>query len=153
MSIAARITAGSSDNQQRRLPLLWETTAFCCVYWGGWCSSLLKKRVANSPFWKRCKVKSWGVVYEYCRIAVFLSDYSWSFTRTISSTAKHHKRDRSRDEMTLVIRHLRIEIWTSLHEIPIKSEGVFFGITKSQFLTPLFISSASLYISSVAMSK
>ena len=28
--------------------------------------------------------------------------------------------------MTLVIRHLRIEIWTSLHEIPIKSEGVFF---------------------------
>ena len=25
--------AGSSDNQQRRrLPLLWETTAFCCVY-------------------------------------------------------------------------------------------------------------------------
>ena len=27
--------------------------------------------------------------------------------------------------MTLVIRHLRIEIWTSLHEIPIKSEGVF----------------------------
>ena len=31
--IADRITAGSSDNQQRRwLPLLWETAAFCCVY-------------------------------------------------------------------------------------------------------------------------
>ena len=29
--IADRITAGSSDNQQRRwLPFLWETTAFCC---------------------------------------------------------------------------------------------------------------------------
>lgn len=52
-----------------------------------------------------------------------------------------------------LLRHLRIEIWTSLHEILIKSEGVFFGIPKSQFLTPLFISSASLYISGVAMSK
>ena len=47
-----------------------------------------------------------------------------------------------------LLRHLRVEIRTSLHEIPIKSEGVFFGITKSQFLTPLFISSASLYIGS-----
>ena len=62
MGIAARITAGSSDNQQRRrLPLLWETIAFCCVYWGGWCSSLLKNQAANIPFWKWCKVKSWGV--------------------------------------------------------------------------------------------
>ena len=52
-----------------------------------------------------------------------------------------------------LLRHHRVDIRTSLHEIPIKSEGVFFGITKSQFLTPLFISSASLYISSVAMSK
>ena len=25
------------------------------------CSSLLKKRAANIPFWKRCKVKSWGL--------------------------------------------------------------------------------------------
>ena len=32
VEIADRITAGSSDNQQRRwFPLLWETTAFCCV--------------------------------------------------------------------------------------------------------------------------
>ena len=34
-----------------------------------------------------------------------------------------------------------------------KAKVSFFGITKSQFLTPLFISSASLYISNVAMSK
>ena len=31
------------------------------VHWRGWCSSLLKNRPANIPFWKRCKVKSWGL--------------------------------------------------------------------------------------------
>ena len=31
------------------------------VYWKGWCSSLLKNRAANIPFWKWCKVKSWGL--------------------------------------------------------------------------------------------
>ena len=30
-----------------------------------------------------------------------------------------------------LLRHPRVEIRTSLHEIPIKSEGVFFGIKKS----------------------
>ena len=31
------------------------------VHWKGWCSSLLKSRAANIPFWKWCKVKSWGL--------------------------------------------------------------------------------------------
>ena len=48
--------------------------------------------------------KSATVDMNYRRIAVFLSDYLRSFARTISSAAKHHKRDRSRDEMTLVIK-------------------------------------------------
>ena len=35
--------------------------------------------------------------------------------------------------MKIAIRHLRVEIWRSLHEIPIKSEGVFL-VSKNQRL-------------------
>ena len=37
------------------------------VHWRGWCSSLLKNRAANIPFWKWCKVKSWGRIGTACK--------------------------------------------------------------------------------------